>query len=89
MRCYIIELVIKEPPYTSLGYISCNSIDDGELHFARSMDDALIVNDAETMEKCFSLISKHNSDSSRVRVMDWIINPINPNKRIFKGNITF
>ena len=88
MKQYIIELVIKEPPYICLGYVKNNSIEDNVLHFTKMECDALVVSDKETMDTVMGLIKKHNSNRDNVRVMDWITE-IGNDKRVYNNEITW
>ena len=82
---YLVELVTKDYPYFALAYVKNTSITDNVLHFAKR-EEALIVRDKETLGKVLELISKHNSDSEKVRVMDWITE-VGTTKRIFKSEL--
>lgn len=84
---YIIELVTKEPPYICIGYVKNTSIVNNKLEIGKE-DEKLVVSDKETMDKVFSLISIHNSDKNKVRVMDWITE-VGSTKRVFNNNIVW
>lgn len=88
LKKYKVELVGKDAPYICLGYVKSTSVKDGKLEFTRSEEESLVVSDKETMDKVLMLISKHNSNSDYVRVMDWITE-VGDNKRLFRNNIAW
>lgn len=84
---YIVELVTREAPYIGLAYVKNTSLEDNVLNFGKK-EEALVIEDKETMDKVLSLISKHNSNRDLVSVMDWITE-VGSNKRVFSKNIVW
>jgi UDP-N-acetylglucosamine:LPS N-acetylglucosamine transferase len=84
---YIVELVTREAPYIGLAYVKNTSLEDNVLNFGKK-EEALVIEDKETMDNVLSLISKHNSNRDLVSVMDWITE-VGSNKRVFSKNIVW
>lgn len=85
---FIVELVIKEPPYICVGYVNKTSLAKNTLEYAKHEKDALIVEDKNTMDKVLYLISENNKDPKKAYIMDWITQ-IGNKKRIFAKNIVW
>lgn len=83
---YYIELVIKEPPYITLGFLKNTSISNNKLEYTNSKKDALIAENKETFVKVFNLIAENNKNKNKVNVMDWITE-VDTKKRVFLREI--
>lgn len=84
---YIVELVTRDAPYISIGFVSIESA--RELKITRLECKALIIKNKMCLEHVLNLIKENNNDNSKLRIMDWITSTSNKNKRIFANEITF
>ena len=84
MKQYIIELVINDPPYISIGYVSNETKDKIEL--SRDEKNALVIDNQQLFNDVMRLIARWNCDPNNAYVMDWITE-VGSKKRVFRREV--